>query len=62
MAAAGWTAVEIAHQLGHSPTESQKTYQHLIHTDRRDRGSIDDYIREARGMAPVRDSSEERVR
>lgn len=61
MAAAGWTAVEIAHQLGHSPTESQKTYQHLIHTDRRDRGSIDDYIREARGLAPVRDSSGERV-
>jgi len=57
MAAAGWTAVEIADQLGHSPTESQKTYQHLIHTDRRDRGSIDDYIREARGLAPVRDSS-----
>lgn len=54
MAAAGWTAVEIAAQLGHSPTESQKTYQHLIHTDRRDRGSIDDYIREARGMAPER--------
>lgn len=54
MAAAGWTAVEIADQLGHSPTESQKTYQHLIHTDRRDRGSIDDYIREARGMAPER--------
>jgi integrase len=54
MAAAGWTAVEIAHQLGHSPTESQKTYQHLIQTDRRDRGSIDDYIREARGLAPER--------
>lgn len=56
MAAAGWTAVEIAHQLGHSPTESQKTYQHLIHIDRRDRGSIDGYIREARGLASVRDS------
>jgi len=54
MAAAGWTAVEIAAQLGHSPAESQKTYQHLIHTDRRDRGSIDDYIREARGLAPER--------
>lgn len=54
MAAAGWTAVEISHQLGHSPTESQRTYQHLIHTDRRDRGSIDDYIREARGLAPER--------
>jgi len=54
MAAAGWSAVEIAHQLGHSPSESQRTYQHMIHTDRRDRGSIDDYIREARGMAPER--------
>lgn len=54
MAAAGWSAVEIAAQLGHSPTESQRTYQHLIHDDRRDRGSIDDYIREARGLAPER--------
>lgn len=26
----------------------------MIHTDRRDRGSTDDYIREARGMAPER--------
>lgn len=61
MAAAGWTAVEISHQLGHSPTESQKTYQHMIHTDRRDRGSIDDYIREARGLAPERARHEESV-
>ena len=47
-AAAGWGTVEIAHQLGHSPTESQRTYQHLIDTSQR--GSIDDYIREARGV------------
>jgi integrase len=55
-AASGWTAVEIAHQLGHSPTESQRTYQHLIHeTPPEQRKSIDDYIREARGLAPVVD-------
>lgn len=55
MAAAGWSVVEIAHQLGHSPTESQKTYQHLIEADRdRPRLSIDGYIREARGLAPER--------
>lgn len=53
-AAAGWTAVEIAHQLGHSPTESQRTYQHLIHeTPPVRRRSVDDYIRQARGLAPV---------
>lgn len=56
-AAAGWSAVQIAAQLGHSPTESQRDYQHLIYEDRRDRGSIDDYIREARGIA-VTDSLE----
>lgn len=61
-AAAGWTAVEIAHQLGHSPTESQRTYQHLIQSDSRERGSVNDYIREARGLAPVRDSFVEEVR
>lgn len=53
-AAAGWTAVEIAHQLGHSPTESQRTYQHLLDSKPGERGSIDDYIREARGQAPER--------
>lgn len=56
MAAAGWSAVEIAHQLGHSPTESQRTYQHILETKSRERGSLDAFIREARGLAPaVRD-------
>jgi integrase len=57
-AACGWSAVEIANQLGHSPTESQRTYQHLIVTDgAAPRKTVDDYIREARGIAPVRASS-----
>jgi integrase len=56
-AATGWGAVEIAHQLGHSPAESQRTYQHVLLADgSAPRKSIDDYIREARGLAPVRDS------
>ena len=29
--------------------------ERLIHSDRRERGSIDDYIREARGLAPERE-------
>jgi len=53
MAAAGWTAVEIAHQLGHSPTESQRTYQHILETKNRERRSLDAFIREARGLAPA---------
>lgn len=53
-AACGWGAVEIANQLGHSPAESQRTYQHLIITDdAAPRKTIDDYIREARGLAPA---------
>jgi integrase len=59
-AATGWGAPEIAHQLGHSPTESQRTYQHVLLADgAAPRRSIEDYIREARGFAPaeyVRDS------
>jgi integrase len=44
-------------QLGHSPTESQRTYQHVLLADgAATRQSIDDYITEARGIAPVRDS------
>ena len=54
-AAAGWTAVEIGHQLGHSPELSQRTYQHLLDTKPGERRSIEDYINEARGIAPVRD-------
>jgi integrase len=56
-AATGWGAPEIAHQLGHSPTESQRTYQHVLLADgAAPRKSIEDYIREARGMAPERES------
>lgn len=51
-AATGWGAVEIAEQLGHSPTESQRTYQHILLPDgAAPRKSIEDYIREARGLA-----------
>lgn len=54
MAAAGWTAVEIANQLGHSPTESQRTYQHiLVVNNQGERRSIDGYIAQARGIAPA---------
>lgn len=56
-AATGWGAVEIAHQLGHSANESQRTYQHVLLADgAAPRKSMEDYIREARGLAPVRDS------
>lgn len=48
-AACGWDVVRIAHQLGHSPTESQRTYQHLVDTSQH--REIEDYIREARGLA-----------
>lgn len=55
-AAAGWNHVEIAHQLGHSPEQSMRTYQHLLDSNPSERRSIEDYINEARGIAPVRDS------
>lgn len=56
-AAAGWDHLEIAHQLGHSAKESVGTYQHLIQAAvGKPRRSVDDWIREARGLAPVRDS------
>jgi len=52
-AASGWGAPEIAHQLGHSPTESQRTYQHVLLADgAAARKRIEDYITEARGIAP----------
>jgi integrase len=51
-AAAGWNHIEIARQLGHSPQESMRTYQHLIDADPGDRRSVEAYILEARGMAP----------
>lgn len=50
-ASVGWTHVEIAHQLQHSPETSLREYQHLIHEAPTGR-SIEDYIREARGLAP----------
>lgn len=57
-AATGWGAVEIAHQLGHSPNESQRTYQHVLLADgAAPRKSITDYINEARGLAPKREVS-----
>lgn len=52
MAACGWSVVEIAHQLGHSPVQSQRDYQHLLSLDG-PRTNIDQYIREARGEIPV---------
>jgi integrase len=53
--AAGWNHVRVAEQLGHSPAVSLKTYQHLFDAaghsaEHRD---VNDYIREARGMAPA---------
>lgn len=56
-AAAGWTYVEIAYQLRHKPATSLRDYQHLIHDAPPESGrSIDDYIREARGLALERDA------
>jgi integrase len=52
-ASVGWTHVEIAHQLQHSPETSLREYQHLIHEAPTGR-SIEDYIREARGLARER--------
>lgn len=52
-ASAGWTAVEISQQLGHSVEVSQGTYQHLLDTKPGERRSIEEYIAEAREGAPV---------
>jgi integrase len=54
-AAAGWTAVEIGHQLGHSVEVSQRTYQHLLDAKPGERRSIEDYITEARAAGDVRE-------
>lgn len=57
-AAAGWTHVEIAYQLRHQPATSLRYYQHLIQQAPPEQGeSIDDYIREARGLAPEREAA-----
>jgi len=53
---AGWTADEIAHQLGNGTDVVNGVYRHMIDAAPRpeqERRSIDDYIREARGIAPV---------
>ncbi|MBN8866006.1 MAG: tyrosine-type recombinase/integrase family protein [Solirubrobacterales bacterium] len=53
--AAGWNHVQVAHQQGNSPAVSTRCYQHLFDAaghsaEHRD---VNDYIREARGMAPA---------
>jgi integrase len=55
-AAAGWTAVEIGAQLGHSPEVSQRTYQHLLDAKPGERRSVEDYIAEARAADDVRET------
>lgn len=54
-AAAGWTAVEIGNQLGHSVEVSQRTYQHLLDAKPGERRSIEEYIAEARASDDVRE-------
>lgn len=51
---AGWTHVQVAQQLGHSPETSMRTYQHLydIASHEKEHRDVNDYIREARGLAP----------
>jgi integrase len=48
LAAAGWTHLEIARQLGHSPETSVRVYQHLLDVGRGERLSIDEWITAAR--------------
>lgn len=60
-ASAGWTGDEIAHQLGNGVDVVDRVYRHLIDAApgaRRDRRSVDDYIREARGLAPLSTTKE----
>ena len=55
-ASAGWTADEIAHQLGNGTDVVNRVYRHMIDAAPRpeqERRSIDDCIRQARGMAPA---------
>lgn len=53
-AAAGWDHIEVARQLGHSPEESMRTYQHLIEAAHgKPRRSVDEWISAARGLTPV---------
>ncbi len=66
-AAAGWNHLEIARQLGHSPEESVRTYQHLLDQSQgRDRRTIDEWILEARAdsvpdLFPIREHEEQAV-
>jgi integrase len=58
---AGWTADEISHQLGNSVEIVNRVYRHMIDASPRpdrQRRSIDDYIREARGLAPLSTTKE----
>lgn len=51
MIAAGWTVAEVAYQLGHSISESMRTYQHLLdEAQGAERRDLDDLIAEARGL------------
>lgn len=50
-AAAGWDHIEIARQLGHSPEESMRTYQHIIEKHHgQARKPVEQWIAEARGL------------
>lgn len=53
---AGWTADEIAHQLGNSTEVVNEVYRHMLDAaprPERERRSINDYIRQARGALPA---------
>ncbi len=50
-AAAGWDHIEIARQLGHSPEESMRTYQHIIEKHHgQARKPVEQWFAEARGL------------
>jgi integrase len=54
---AGWTGDEIANQLGNSVQVVDRVYRHMLDATprpERQRRSIDDYIREARGLASAK--------
>lgn len=53
--AAGWNHLQVARQLGHTPSQSMTTYQHLFDESAHsvERRAMNDYIREARGLAPL---------
>lgn len=53
--ASGWNHLQVARQLGHTPTQSMTTYQHLFDESAHsvERRPMNDYIREARGLAPI---------